>query len=128
MLVFQAFMTFVYPVAMNAALNDAMAGVNLFGGGGLDFGAVFLLACLVGPLGFVNTLLLFLLLGFSAYKWLTEKDFLAAVRVPPNEFNEDDLMAMEKAIEQTVRLCLDDLGLSFDDFKRVDMTEKVWRI
>jgi len=81
------------------------------GGGAPDVGSLFFLFCVIGPLGFVNTVLLILLLLFSAYKWLTEKDFWAALRVSPNEFNEDDLMAMEKAVEQTVRTSLDAIGL-----------------
>ena len=37
--------------------------------------------------------------------------------VAPNEFNEDDLMAMEKAVERTVRISLDEIGLDPDDLK-----------
>jgi len=36
-----------------------------------------------------------------------------------NEFNEDDLMALEKAVEQTVRVSLDEIGLDPDDLKPI---------
>lgn len=77
----------------------------------------FFSACILGPLALLCFLAFMGLLFFSAYKWLTEKDFFAALRVPPNEFNEDDLMAMEKAVEETVRQSLTDLKLNPDDLK-----------
>lgn len=115
MLVFQFFMTFVFPFAMSGAMGSLSNALNPFGpssGGGL--GPLLFISCVIGPLGALNSFALFLLLGFSLYKWLTEKDFLAALRVPPNEFNEDDLMAMEKAVETTVRQSLTDLKLNPD--------------
>ena len=60
---------------------------------------------------------LYLALIFSIYKYFTEKDFLAILRTRPNEFDEDDLMALEKAVEQTVRSSLDDIGLNPADLK-----------
>jgi hypothetical protein len=33
------------------------------------------------------------------------------VRVQPNEFDQDDLIALEKAVEQTVRESLDVVGI-----------------
>lgn len=85
--------------------------------------ANFFTYCIVGPIAFFSFFALSGLLFFSAYKWLTEKDFFAALRVPPNEFNEDDLMAMEKAVEETVRQSLTDLKLNPDDLKMTS-TEK----
>jgi hypothetical protein len=114
LLLFQGFMTFVYPAVINNAFNAMTQSFNLLGGGQLNSGPLLFLLCVVGPLGGLNSLLLFLFFCFSAYKWLTEKDFWAALRVPPNEFNEDDLMAMEKAVEATVRQSLTDIKLNPD--------------
>jgi hypothetical protein len=76
-----------------------------------------LLICCLSPLSCTTSIALPVFFGFSAYKWLVEKDFWAALRVPPNEFNEDDLMAMEKAVEEVVRQSLTDLKLNPDDLK-----------
>ena len=80
-----------------------------------------LLLCCLSPLLFLDQIALPAFLGFSAYKWLTEKDFLAALRVAPNEFNEDDLMAMEKAVEETVRQSLTDLKLDPANLKAMSV-------
>lgn len=117
MLLFQAFMTFGYPVALSGAVDEVSSSFGLFGGGSPDMSGMLTLLCLVGPLGALNTLALLFFVVYSLYKWLAEKDFWAGLRVPPNEFNEDDLMAMEKAVEQTVRISLDEIGLNPDDLK-----------
>lgn len=117
MLLFQAFMTFGYPVVLSGAVDEIASSFSLFSSGTPDISALFSLICLVGPLGTLNTLALLFFLVYSLYKWLTEKDLWAGLRVPPNEFNEDDLMAMEKAAEQTVRVSLDEIGLNPDDLK-----------
>jgi hypothetical protein len=119
MLLLQGYMTFIYPASLNSAFNNLSRSFGLFGNSGSSAGTggLLFLTCVIGPLGSLNFLALFLLFCFSAYKWLAEKDFLAALRVPPNEFNEDDLMAMEKAVEETVRQSLTDLKLNPDDLK-----------
>lgn len=105
-------------VSTSSLFNAASSFGNPFGGPSADaLGNAAWILCCVGPLGAFNSLALFLLVAFSAYKWLTEKDFLAALRVPPNEFNEDDLMAMEKAVEETVRQSLTDIQLNPDDLQ-----------
>lgn len=73
--------------------------------------------CLFGPIHSLTVLSLIILLFYSLFKFFKEKDFFAALRVPPNEFNEDDLMALEKAVEQTIRSGLDDIGLNPADLK-----------
>lgn len=119
MITVAGFMTFAYPVAWGASGQAIADSISLFGGGpsGGAVASFIFLTCVVGPLGALNNLLLFVLFCYSAYKWLTAKDVLAALRVPPNEFNEDDLMAMEKAVEETVRQSLTDLKLNPDDLK-----------
>ena len=124
MLLFQAFMTFGYPVVLSGAVDDIASSFSLFSSGTPDMSALFSLLCLVGPLGTLNTLALLFYLIYSLYKWLTEKDLWAGLRVPPNEFNEDDLMAMEKAVEQTVRVSLDEIGLNPDDLKPAAMGDQ----
>jgi hypothetical protein len=120
---FGLFSTFVFPAMLNSALNDAFSGVSssLFGGGGSTPSAdgLLTLLCLIGPAGFINSLALTIFVIYSCYKWVTEKDILAGLRTTPNEFNEDDLMAMEKAAEQTVRMAMDELGLDPTNLKPV---------
>ena len=111
MLLFQFYTVFVLP----NSLGQVVGGFSPFGGS--SSGNAFFQLCLLVPLGIVNSLLLLILLCYSVYKWLTEKDFAAAVRVQPNEFNEDDLMAMEKVVEETVRQSLTELKLNPDDLK-----------
>jgi hypothetical protein len=117
MVIFQFYFIFIYPSSVNRALEKAFPSVGLFGGVSPDFDPILNLLCVVGPLGLLNSLLLIILLLYSGYKWLTERDLLAALRVTPNEFNEDDLMAVSKAVEQTVHICMDEIGLNPDDLK-----------
>lgn len=97
---------------IGSALGASASGLSLFGDNSGALGGLLTVLCCLGPIWAVNALVFPLFLLFSAYKWLTEKDFLALLRVAPNEFNEDDLMALEKAVEQTVRSGLDDIGLN----------------
>lgn len=122
MVLFWGYTTFVFPVAVSEAANQAIGNVSLFGGSSGDPAALIGLLCIVGPLGALNSFLLFLFLLYSLYKWLMEKDFWAGLRVTPNEFNEDDLMAMEKAVEQTVRIALDEIGLDPTELKPIEGT------
>jgi hypothetical protein len=118
------FSTFALPGLLNSSLNGTMNGFvgGLTGGnGGSGASAgLFTLLCLVGPVALINNLALIILLIYSVYKWVTAKDFWAALRTSPNEFNEDDLMALEKSIEQTVRTSLDDIGLNSNDLKPIE--------
>ena len=45
------------------------------------------------------------------YHFITEKDLLALLRTPPNEFQLDDTIALEKAVEETIRQSMDAIGL-----------------
>lgn len=109
MLLFQLYYSIVFPAALNNSLSSALGGLGLFSRGGGSF--PFLLLCLVGPLGLLNNLALMFLLIFSLYKWVRERDFLAVLRARPNEFQEDDTIAIEKAVEETVRQALDTVGI-----------------
>jgi hypothetical protein len=118
MLLFQAFMILIYPAAINNAFEAALSDINLFGTSTSSTGGgSFVLLCCLGVLSLPNFLALSLFAVFSAYKWLTEKDIWAGLRVQPNEFNEDDLMALEKAVEETVRNSLTELKLNPDNLK-----------
>jgi hypothetical protein len=124
MIIFQLFMTFMYTPMLSSAFQGLTSSFSLFGGSrGSEsaMGMLLMLFCVIGPLGALNGLLVFILFLFSLYKWLTEKDFFAALRVLPNEFNEDDLMAMEKAVEQTVRNSLTAIKLNPEDLQRTEI-------
>lgn len=101
-------LSYIYPYYLFGAAQET--GLGLFGGGE-GILALLVLGMCVGPLYFLSVLVLTLLVPFSVYKWLTEKDFLAALRVPPNEFDIDDILALEKSVEETVRESLDAVGI-----------------
>lgn len=98
-----------FVTAYSSALLDGFNSFNPFGSGGRF---PFFLLCVIGPLGTINNFLLGLGLFYSLYKWIKEKDFLAILRTPPNEFQQDDAIALEKAIEETVRLSLDKVEIN----------------
>lgn len=106
MLLFHVFFVFGYGSSVMSAANSLSAF-----GASSGLGSLFALLCVVGPLGFINALLLLLAFIFSVYKWLKEKDFWAILRTPPNEFQMDDIVALEKSVEQTVRESLDKVNI-----------------
>jgi hypothetical protein len=68
-------------------------------------------SCCTGPLGSIAQFILLGGLVFSAYKFLTEKDFLALLRARPSEFQVDDIVSMERAVGDTVRQAADAIGI-----------------
>jgi hypothetical protein len=111
MLLFFLYFNFIYPDVlanrMNALLNSLG---NLFGSRSTSSFPTFLL-CVIGPMGVANQFLLAGIVIYSIYKWLRERDVLAILRARPNEFQEDDKVALEKAVEETVRQSLDVIGI-----------------
>jgi len=105
---FQLYFLFGYADSLNSAVGSSF---SLFGGGRPDTGTLGFLLCCIGPLGTLNTFALLLGVVFSVYKFLTDKDPLALLRTPPNEFQQDDIIALEKAVEETVRQSLDIVGI-----------------
>jgi hypothetical protein len=118
------FGTFILPALIFGSAQSMLSGFGgLFGGfspNAGSAGSLFFLLCILGPISAINNLALLVFLLYSLYKWLTEKDLLAGLRSAPNEFNEDDLMALEKSVEQTVRIALDEIGLNPNDLKPVE--------
>jgi hypothetical protein len=94
-------------------VQDALSSVSLFGGGGVAPSGELILSsvCCTGPLGSLASLALILGAAFSVSKFLTEKDVLALFRSPPNEFQEDDIVSLEKAVNETVRQAADLIGI-----------------
>ncbi len=66
---------------------------------------------ITSSLGTLNNLALIVFAAYSLHKFLAEKDPLAGLRMAPTEFNIDDLMAMEKSAEHTVRMVMSEIGL-----------------
>lgn len=118
------FGSFVLPAMIFGSAQSMLNGFGgLFGGFNSNagsFGSLFFLLCILGPVSAINNIALFIFFLYSLYKWVTEKDFLAGLRSAPNEFNEDDLMALEKSVEQTVRIALDEIGLNSNELKPVE--------
>jgi len=117
MLGFELLFFLSVPGAFGSLLIDSGYGSSI---GSALAGFSFVMCC-IGPLGTINTGLLALLLVYSIYSWITDRDFFAALRVPPNEFDEDDLMAMEKAVVETVKESLTSLGLNWDDLEKASI-------
>jgi hypothetical protein len=84
---------------------------RLYGYENYDLGAFGFLSCCLGPLWFLNGLALFLVALYMFHKFLTIKDPLVMLRLPPNEFQQDDIIVLEKAVEETVRQSLDAIGI-----------------
>lgn len=122
MVLFGIFASIFLPsIAANSISNSVSSFIY---GSGSNLSGILTLLCIIGPLGMLNNLLLGIFLIYSIYKWITEKDFLAGLRSKPTEFNEDDLMSMEKAVEQTVRMAMDEIGLDPDDLKQVSSQDE----
>lgn len=97
----------VYPSLLAGASDQV--GVGL---GGVSGVADLLgLLCCLGPLYLASILVVGLVAIYSVLKLITDKDLFAAMRVTPNEFDQDDLIALEKAVEQTVREAMDHIGV-----------------
>ena len=108
MILFQLFFMFGF----TNAVGSTVGGGGMFGLPSVDFGGLAFFLCFVGPLGMLNTLALLLGSVYSVYKFFTEKDALAILRRRPNEFQQDDTVALEKAVEETVRQALDKIGIA----------------
>lgn len=106
MILFQLFFMFGFSNALAGTVSTGAFGLPSFDSSGLIF-----LLCFVGPLASLNMLALLLGAIFSVYKYFTEKDILAILRRRPNEFQQDDTVALEKAVEETVRQALDKIGI-----------------
>jgi len=112
MALFQLFFMFQFTNTLIGQMEGLVSSLNPFGGGGSGSTSMLaIILCCVGPLGVLNTIAWMIILPFSLYKYLTEKDFLVILRTPPNEFQIDDTIALEKAVEETVRQSLDDIGI-----------------
>jgi hypothetical protein len=107
MVLFQVYISLGY----SQSLQSAILSLNPLGVYRGDSGSLGFLLCCVGPLGALNTLGLSLVGLHMVYKTLTDKNSLAVLRTPPNEFQRDDIVALEKAVEETVRQALDTIGL-----------------
>lgn len=107
MLLFQLYYMFGFT---NSFVSSLEGFDPIFGTGG-GFGPIVFLLCVIGPLGMINSIAWLLILVYSLYKYVTEKDFLALLRALPNEFQYDDTVALEKAVEETVRQSLDAIGI-----------------
>jgi hypothetical protein len=107
MLLFQLFFIFGY----TRALIYSISSFDPFFGTGSGIGDIIFLTCILGPLGAINSLAWLLILIYSIFKFVTEKDVLAILRARPNEFQYDDTIALEKAVEETVRQSLDMIGI-----------------
>jgi hypothetical protein len=96
-------------IALMANLSD-VASAGPFGRAEPN-GALVSALCCTGLFGPLALLALVAGLAFSVYKFLTEKDLLALLRSPLTEFQEDDIVSMEKAVNETVRKSADLIGI-----------------
>lgn len=97
----------IYPAILAGASDQVGVGFGGVSGIGDMLGAL----CCLGPLYLASILGVGLVAIYSVIKFITDKDIFAALRVTPNEFDQDDLIALEKAVEQTVREAMDHIGI-----------------
>lgn len=97
----------VYPSILAGAADQLGVGFGGLSGVSDLLGAL----CCLGPFYLASILAIGLVAVYSVFKFITDKDILAALRVTPNEFDQDDLIALEKAVEQTVREAMDHIGI-----------------
>jgi hypothetical protein len=108
MLIFQTFFLIGgFGSAINSLSSSGIPGL----GGGPDIGALARFVCCLGPLGLLNTFALLAAGLMTVWRTVTDKDPLAILRTSLNEFNQDDVIALEKAVEETVRECMDQVGI-----------------
>ncbi|MGC9398131.1 MAG: zinc ribbon domain-containing protein [Anaerolineae bacterium] len=98
-------------IAVSANLAAVADSASLFGPTQEPSGFLLSATCCTGPLGAISQLALLVGFAFSVYKFITEKDFFALMRAEPNEFQEDDIVSLEKAVNETVRQAADLIGI-----------------
>ena len=91
-------------------LDNLFSSTTLLGGGP-DMGAFLFFLCCIGPLGLLNTVALLIAGVISIWRGVTDKDPWVVLRTSLNEFNHDDMIALEKAVEETIRECMDQVGI-----------------
>lgn len=108
MLIFQLFVFFGGADSFLGSLTpSSMLGLD----GGPDMGGLAFFFCCIGPLGLLNTFALLIAASITVWRTVTDKDPLAILRTTLNEFNQDDVIGLEKAVEETVRECMDQVGI-----------------
>ncbi len=106
-LVGMVLLSWINSLAIYLNVQDSL---GLFSADDLN-GFLILAGCCTGPLGLLAQALLVFGLVFSVYKFVTEKDLLFLLRDRLNEFQEDDVVALEKAVNETVRQAADATGI-----------------
>lgn len=91
------------------SIVDSFSG-GIFGSGP-DEGIVTLFLCCIGPLGLFSSFALSAAVVITVWRTVTDKDPLAVLRTTLNEFNQDDVIGLEKAVEETIRECMDQVGI-----------------
>lgn len=99
-----------YAVLYTPFLLVGGLGALASGDSGNFFGTM-LLFCCGGPLFISSALGVLFGVILAGYRFVTDKDFLAPFRVSASEFDIDDMIALEKAVEQTARECLDEVNV-----------------
>lgn len=108
MLIFQVFFLFGGAGSFLSGFSPAgLLGYDT----GPDMGGLAFFLCCLGPLGLLNTFALLTAGLITVWRTFTDKDPLAILRTTLNEFNQDDVIGLEKAVEETVRECMDQVGI-----------------
>lgn len=75
------------------------------------FTKIFMTACCLLPIFLLDAIALTLGFIYSTYKLFSERDPWVLLRTYPNEFQQDDIIALQMAVERTVRQSLDEIGI-----------------
>ncbi len=103
--------------------NIASSFMGLSGPSGSP-GLMLTTLCFMTIFGSIAGVLLTIFVILSVSKLITDKDILFYLRAKPDAFVKDDLMALEKAVEQTVKIAIDEIGLDVNDLKRINLGTK----
>ena len=100
-----------YQSGVNGISNLLTPSV-LGGSGGSGFNTIWVqLACCLSPFSLLAYLVMPVAILLSIGRFLSENNLLFLLRTPPNEFQLDDIIALQKAVEETVRQSLDMVGI-----------------
>ena len=117
-----ALLELIYLISYTNVLGNALEGAlgNSLFGNGSGFQGLANLLCVAGPLGGLLAIALVVFLVLSLYKLLVDKDILAYLRLPVNEFNQESRRGLVHQLMSALHSALDDAGLDSDKLRAAE--------
>lgn len=112
----------IYLISYTNVLGNALEGAigNSLFGNSSGFQGLANLLCVAGPLGGLLAIALVLFLVLSLYRLLVDKDIMAYLRLPVNEFNHESRRNLEHQLESALKNAMTDIGLESSKLEPVD--------